>query len=88
MQAEPGKFEPDHSDGSDSAGEDAVPVLGRNWPMIEVSGEEVEINDPENAKSFCDIEPEKPFHQVRLPSVTSRRKQEVTWQASGQKVES
>ena len=44
--------------------------------MIEISVDEVEVNDPEDGQSLCDIEPEKPFHQLRLPFVARSKKQE------------
>ena len=34
--------------------------------MIEIGADKVEVNDPENGQTLCDIEPEKPFHRVSL----------------------
>lgn len=63
MEAESRELDPDVRQNSRSAGGEAVPIGGRKYPTLEVSPEEMEVNDHENGQSFCHIKPEEPLHR-------------------------
>jgi len=66
VKAEAGDSEPRQSKNCDDARSESAPVVIRRLVMFEARSEKMKVNHPTNRQRFGDVDPEQPFHFIRL----------------------